>query len=56
MIKLKCINEQCNYSYEVSKTELEEYGQYHTNCLICGSKLEVAKESMKEIVEKDLYQ
>ncbi len=54
-IKLRCSNENCNYCYEVSELELEEFGQYHKKCLICGSKLEVTKESLNEIVEKDLY-
>jgi hypothetical protein len=52
MIRLKCINENCGYSYEVSENEIKEYGQYHTKCLICGSKLQVT--NLEEIVEKDL--
>lgn len=55
MIKLICVNAECKFSYEVSEKELTEYPGYHKNCLVCGSKLEVAKESLNEIVEKDLY-
>jgi len=55
MIKLKCINENCNFSYSVSEKEFLEYGKiYHNRCMICGSKLE--DDNLKEIVEKDLYQ
>jgi hypothetical protein len=54
MIKLVCINENCKYSYQVSENELKEYGQYHKQCLICGSKIEVAKESLDEIVKLDI--
>lgn len=54
-IKLICVNENCKYAYTVSENELKEYGQYHKQCLICGSKLVVAKESLVEIVKKDLY-
>jgi hypothetical protein len=55
MIRLKCISENCEYSYEISENELTEYGQYHKRCLICVSKLKVAKESLEEIIKKDLY-
>ena len=54
MIRLKCINETCGYSYEVSENEIKEYGQYHTKCLLCKSKMKVV--NLEEIVEKDLYQ
>jgi len=54
MIKLICINPDCKYAYTVSENELKEYGQYHKKCLICGSKLVVAKESLVEIVKHDL--
>jgi len=55
LIKLKCINENCNFSYSVSEKEFLEYGKiYHNRCMICSSKLEV--DNLKEIVEKDLYQ
>ena len=54
MIRLKCLNENCEYSYEVSEAEIKEYGEYHKKCLICGSELRVTKESIKEIVKKDL--
>jgi hypothetical protein len=56
VIKLICINEECKYSYRVSENELKEYSQYHEKCLICGSKLKVAEESINEIVKKDLYE
>jgi hypothetical protein len=56
MIKLICKNTECAYSYEVSEKELEEYGQYHQKCLICGSKLEVEKQSLQELVKQDLYE
>lgn len=55
MIKLICVNDECKYSYLVSESELTEYPGYHKKCLVCGSQLEVAKESLNEIVEKDLY-
>jgi len=56
MIKLKCINVDCAYSYEVSEKELEEYGEtYHSKCLICGSKLEVAQGSITELVKFELF-
>jgi hypothetical protein len=54
MIRLKCINEKCGFSYEISENEIKEYGQYHTKCLICGSKLEIAKESLEKIINTDL--
>jgi hypothetical protein len=54
MIRLVCINEYCKYSYEVSEAELKEYGKYHEKCLICGSKLEIADKSLKEIVKQDV--
>ena len=53
MIKLKCINTQCNYCYEVTEAELENNYQYHKTCLICGSQLQVI--NTKEIVNKDIY-
>ena len=56
MIKLVCVNEVCGYSYQVSENELKEYGQYHKQCLICGSKIKVAKESLDEIVKLDIEQ
>ena len=54
MIKLICKNTECAYSYEVSEKELEEYGQYHQKCLICGSKLEVEKQSLQELVKRGI--
>ena len=52
MIKLKCINENCAYCYEVSENELKEYGEYHKKCLLCGHQLEVA--NLDEIVKLDI--
>ena len=53
MIKLKCLNEQCNYVYQVTSKELEDNPQYHRTCIICGSKIKI--DNVEEIVEKDLY-
>jgi hypothetical protein len=55
MIRLKCLNDICGYSYEVTQKELEDNSQYYKLCLLCKSKLEIAKESLEEIIEKDLY-
>jgi hypothetical protein len=52
MIKLKCVNDKCGFSYEVTKAELEEYSQYHKYCMICGSLLKV--DNLEEIIEKDI--
>lgn len=55
MVKLKCCNKKCNFTYSVSEKEFEEYGRtYHSNCMLCGSKLEIV--NLEEIVKKDLYQ
>jgi len=55
MIKLVCLNKDtCGFSYQVTEKELREYSQYHSHCFLCGSKLEVAKESIKETVKTDL--
>lgn len=55
MIKLKCSNENCAFTYSVSEKELEEYGEhYHTFCMICGSKLQVI--NLEEIVANDVEQ
>jgi hypothetical protein len=56
LIKLKCLNENCEYCFEVSEAELRDNPQYYERCLVCGSKLKVEKECLKEIVKKDLYQ
>jgi len=56
MIHLKCINNDCGYSYQVSENELKEYGQYHKNCLICGSQLKITQESLDEVVKLDIEQ
>jgi len=56
MIKLMCVNEVCKYSYQVSENELKEYGQYHKNCLICGSQLKITQESLDEVVKLDIEQ
>jgi hypothetical protein len=52
MIKLICINPDCGYSYQVSKKELENYGQYHKTCLLCKSQLKV--DNLEEIVRVDI--
>jgi hypothetical protein len=54
MIRLICANEVCKYSYEVSEKELENNPQYHEKCLICHSKLEVAKESIQDLIKKGI--
>lgn len=56
MIKLKCVNKECNYIYEVTQKELEDYPLYHQKCLICGSKLKITQKSLTEIVRKGIYQ
>jgi hypothetical protein len=53
MIKLKCINPECAYSYSVSEKELEYNQKYHKTCLICGSLMKV--DNLKEIVRQDIY-
>ena len=53
MIKLKCLNPDCNYIYQVSPVELEDNPQYHKSCIICGSKIKV--DNVEEVVKKDLY-
>ena len=53
MIKLKCNNDHCKFSYSVSEKEFVEYGKmYHAFCQICGSKLEVV--NLEELVRKDI--
>ena len=52
MIKLKCLNPDCNYIYQVSPAELEDNPQYHKSCIICGSKIKV--DNVEEIVKFDL--
>jgi len=55
MINLICSNENCKFTYSVSEKEFEEYGKiYHSNCIICGSKLKI--NNLQEIMKKDLYQ
>jgi len=56
MIKLKCINEFCDYCFEVSEKEYRDNKHLYQICIICGSKLEVTKESLKEMVKKTLEQ
>jgi hypothetical protein len=54
MIKLKCLNGDCNFIYSVSEKEFIEYGQnYHKNCILCGSKLKV--DNIEEIIKQDIY-
>lgn len=53
MIRLKCCNNKCAFSYSITETELKEYGEvYHKFCIVCGSKMEV--DNLEEIVKKDL--
>jgi hypothetical protein len=52
MIKLKCLNPDCNYVYQVTPAELEDNPQYHDKCLICGSRLKV--DNVEEIVKLDI--
>ena len=52
LIKLKCSNPKCGYSYSLTPDELEENGQYYTHCLLCGCKMEVI--NLEEIVDSDL--
>lgn len=55
MIKLRCCNSECAFSYSVSEAELKEYGElYHNKCMICGSKLII--NNLGEIMEKDIMQ
>jgi hypothetical protein len=52
MIRLKCINDNCAFTYSVSEEEFKEYGKhYHQFCMICGSKLQV--DNLEEIIVKD---
>ena len=53
MIRLKCINNVCNYSFEVTPKELEDNPQYYKICLLCGSKLTV--DNFEEVITFDLY-
>lgn len=55
LIKLKCISEVCEYCIEVSEKELLDNPQYYKRCLVCNSVLEITKESLKGIVNNDLY-
>jgi hypothetical protein len=52
MIKLKCSNDKCGYSYELTEIELRENGNYYVFCFVCGAKNKVT--NIEEIVEKDL--
>jgi hypothetical protein len=53
MIKLKCVNNKCAFSYEITSKELEDNPQYHKVCLVCGSQMKV--DNLDEIIELDLY-
>ncbi len=55
MIRLICQNTDCNYSYHITEKELTGNFHYHKFCLICGSRIEVAKESLEKVVKQDLY-
>ena len=52
IIKLKCTNDKCDYCYEVPEEDLKGARQ---KCLICGSLLKVTEDSLKEVVQRDLY-
>jgi hypothetical protein len=53
MIKLKCSNDKCAFTYSVSEGEFEEYAKtYHSFCMICGAKLDVV--NLEEIVRTDI--
>jgi hypothetical protein len=52
MIRLKCINETCNFIYSVTEKELGDNPQYHRTCMVCGSILKV--DNLEEIIEKDI--
>jgi hypothetical protein len=52
MIKLKCTNKNCQYSYSISETEFIENGNYYTHCLVCGAKNEI--DNLAEIVDEDI--
>lgn len=54
MIKLRCCNPDCKFVYSVSEKEYQEYGKvYHSQCMICGAKLEVDK--LMEMVKFEIY-
>jgi hypothetical protein len=55
MIRLKCVNNDCAYSYEVSEKELEHKPQYHQKCFICDSQLEICKASLNDLVKFELF-
>jgi hypothetical protein len=52
MIRLKCINENCEFTYEVTESELQNNPQYHKSCMMCGSLLQV--DNLSEIVEMEV--
>ena len=54
LIKLKCSNKDCEFSYKVTLTELEDNPQQHRFCMICKSKMQV--NNVEEIVNEDLEQ
>jgi len=53
MIRLKCLNEVCEYEFEVSEKEFVENIKYYERCFVCGSQLKVT--NLEEIIEWDLY-
>lgn len=54
MIKLKCKNKDCGYSYEVTEKELEDNSEFHKICFFCGEKNEVT--NLEEIIQKSMQE
>jgi len=52
MIKLRCLNENCEYCIEVSEKEFLDNPQYYTNCIICQSKFKVV--NLEEVIKFDI--
>jgi hypothetical protein len=52
MIRLKCLNENCEYCFQVSEKEFTDNPQYYERCLVCGSQLKVI--NVEEIVKLDI--
>jgi hypothetical protein len=52
MIKLRCLNEICEYCLEVSEKEFTDNPQYYVRCLVCGSQLKVV--NLEEVIKFDI--
>jgi hypothetical protein len=52
MIKLCCLNENCEYCFKVSEKEFTDNPQYYVRCLVCGSKIKVV--NLEEVVKFDI--